>query len=123
MNNLIEKTLSGFTVNGKEMPVKFLRYNGTEDLRYDGTEEMYITYMETDAESTLHGDDELLNYIEYYDFDIYTKGNYKPIIKALKELLASVGFMWEPDRSSADMYEDDTKYYHKTLCFSIERSE
>ena len=118
MNNLIEKTLSGFTVNGK-----FLRYNGTEDLRYDGTEEMYITYMETDAESTLHGDDELLNYIEYYDFDIYTNGIYKAIIKALKVLLASVGFMWEPDRSSADMYEDDTKYYHKTLCFSIERSE
>lgn len=115
MNNLIEKTLKGFTVNGKEIPVKFLRYNGNE--------ETYITYMEADAESTLHGDDELLNYIEYYDFDIYTKGNYRPIIKALKGLLTSVGFMWEPDRSSADMYEDDTKFYHKTLCFSIERSE
>lgn len=115
MNNLIEKTLKGFIVNGKEIPVKFLRYNGNE--------ETYITYMMTDAESALHGDDELLNYIEYYDFDIYTKGNYKPIIKALKALLTSVGFMWEPDRSSEDMYEDDTKYYHKTLCFSIERSE
>lgn len=115
MNNLIEKTLSDFTVNGKEIPVKFLRYNGNE--------ETYITYMMTDADSVLHGDDELLNYVEYYDFDIYTKGNYKPIVKALKALLTSVGFMWEPDRSSEDMYEDDTKYYHKTLCFSIERSE
>lgn len=114
MNNIIEKTLSDFTVNGKKIPVKFLRYNGNE--------ETYITYMETDAESALHGDDELLNYIEYYDFDIYTKGNYRPIIKALKGLLTGVGFMWEPDRSSADMYDDDTKYYHKTLCFSIERS-
>lgn len=114
MNNLIEKTLSDFTVNGKKIPVKFLRYNGKE--------ETYITYMMTDADSSLHGDDELLNYIEYYDFDIYTKGNYRSIIKALKGLLTGVGFMWEPDRSSADMYEDDTKYYHKTLCFSIERS-
>lgn len=115
MNNIIEKVLKGFTVNGKEIPVKFLRYNGSS--------ETYITYMMTDADSILYGDDELLNYIEYYDFDIYSKSNYKPIIKALKELLTAVGFMWEPDRSSADMYEDDTKYYHKTLCFSIERSE
>lgn len=115
MNNLIEKTLSDFTVNGKNIPVKFLRYNGRS--------ETYITYTMTDADSVLHGDDELLNYVEYYDFDIYSKGNYKPIIKALKGLLKAVGFMWEPDRSSEDMYEDDTKYYHKTLCFSIERSE
>lgn len=114
MNNLIEKTLSDFTVSDKKIPVKFLRYNGNE--------ETYITYMMTDADSVLHGDDELLNYIEYYDFDIYTKGNYKPIIKALKGLLKSVGFMWEPERSSEDMYDDDTKFYHKTLCFSIERS-
>lgn len=115
MNNLIEKTLSDFTVNGKKIPVNLLRYNGSS--------ETYITYMMTDADSMLHGDDELLNYVEYYDFDIYSKGNYKPIVKALKSLLTSVGFMWEPDRSSEDMYEDDTKYYHKTLCFSIERSE
>lgn len=115
MNNLIEKALSDFTVNGKKIPVKFLRYNGCS--------ETYITYTMTDADSVLHGDDELLNYVEYYDFDIYSKGNYKPIIKALKGLLKAVGFMWEPDRSSEDMYEDDTKYYHKTLCFSIERSE
>ena len=115
MNNLIEKTLKGCAVNGKEIPVKFLRYNGSSDT--------YITYMMTDADSVLHGDDELLNYVEYYDFDVYSKGNYKPIIKALKALLESAGFMWEVERSSEDMYEDDTKYYHKTLCFSIERSE
>lgn len=115
MNNLIEKTLSDFTVNGKKIPVKFLRYSGSS--------ETYITYMMTDADSVLHGDDELLNYVEYYDFDVYSKGNYRPIIKALKGLLTGVGFMWEPDRTSSDMYEDDTKYYHKTLCFSIERSE
>ena len=72
MNNLIEKTLKGFTVNGKGIPVKFLRYNGSSDT--------YITYMMTDADSVLHGDDELLNYVEYYDFDIYTKGNYRPIV-------------------------------------------
>lgn len=115
MNNLIEKTLSDFTVNGKKIPVKFLRYNGNE--------ETYITYMMTDADSVLHGDDELLNYVEYYDFDVYSKGNYKPIVKELKALLESAGFMWEVERTSEDIYEDDTKYYHKTLCFSIERSE
>ena len=47
MNKLIERTLSNFTVSGKNIPVKFLRYNGSS--------ETYITYMMTDADSVLHG--------------------------------------------------------------------
>ena len=31
------------------------------------------------------------------------------------------GFTWQPSRDSRDFYEDDTGYYHKTLCFAIER--
>ena len=34
MNNLIEKTLSDFTVNGEKIPVKFLRYNGNRCREY-----------------------------------------------------------------------------------------
>lgn len=115
MNDLIEKTLKGFTVNGKEIPVSFLRY--------DGSKKTYITYMQTDAESELYSDDELQNYTVYYDFNIYTKeGSYKPIEKALKAVLESVGFQWQMGRDSPDMYEDDTGYFHKTVCMSYERS-
>lgn len=97
------------------IPVKFLVYQGTNTT--------YITYQQVNIDETLYGDDDLLNYVEYYDFDIYTKGNYIPIVDAVKQLLQANGFRWQPTRSSGDLYEPDTKYYHKTLCFSIERSE
>lgn len=115
MNNLIELIFSGFTVDGVQIPVKFLYYQGSKTT--------YITYQATDINNTLNGDDEVLNYVEYYDFDIYTKGNYFPIIEAVKDLLQANGFTWQPSRTSADMYETDTGYYHKTICFAIERSE
>jgi len=113
-NGLIEQIFTGFTVGEVEIPVKFLRYNGNA--------ETYITYQQTDSQNPLSGDDELLNYIDFYDFDIYSKGNYIPIVEEVKTLLESNGFRWQPNRSSSDMFEDDTGYYHKTLSFSIERS-
>ena len=115
MNKLIEQIFNNFRVNGVLIPVKFLVYQG------DST--TYITYQSTDIDETLYGDDDLQNYVEYYDFDIYSKGNYFPIVDAVKELLQANGFRWQPTRSSGDLYDTDTKMYHKTLCFSIERSE
>lgn len=115
MNSLIELILKNFTVNDTKIPVSFLRYNGKK--------ETYITYQQTDIDETLYGDDTLIYYKDYYDFDIYSKGNYLPIITELKDKLQSNGFMWEPTRSSGDLFEVDTGYYHKTLCFSINREE
>lgn len=115
MNELIKQIFTDFTVGGVIIPVTFLRY--------DGKQTTYITYQQTDIDDTLSGDDELLNYVDYYDFDIYSKGNYFPIIEGVKTLLKQNGFTWQPSRSSGDMYEDDTGYFHKTLCFSIERYE
>lgn len=114
MNALIERIFKNFTVNGNKIPVSFLRY--------DGHATAYVTYQQTDKDNTLSGDDELLNYIDYYDFDIYSKGNYFPIVERVKTDLKNNGFVWQPSRDSADLYEDDTGYYHKTLCFAIERS-
>lgn len=109
MNELIEQIFDNFIV-----PVSFLRY--------DGNATAYVTYQQTDIDNTLSGDDSLLNYVDYYDFDIYSKGNYFPIIEGVKTILTDNGFSWIPTRSSGDLYEDDTGYYHKTLCFAIERS-
>ena len=109
MNELIEKIFRDFSV-----PVSFLHYNGTATA--------YVVYMQTDIDSTLSGDDELVDWVEYYDFDVYSKGNYFQIIEDLKRILKKNGFVWQPSRESSDMYESDTGYYHKTLCFAIERS-
>ena len=117
-NGLIEQLFADFTVEGQKIPVSFLRFNGDPKTVPDA----YITYQQTNANEPLVGDDKLLNYVDFYDFDIFSKGNYIPIVEAIKEILTANGFMWVPSRSSGDMYEDDTRYYHKTLSFSIERS-
>ena len=114
MNELIESIFDGFRVNNVDIPVKFLRY--------DGNKTTYITYMQVNANDSLSADDKLINYVEYYDFDIYSKGDYTDIIAAVKQKLEENGFRWRPSWSSADLYEDDTGYYHKTLNFAIERS-
>ena len=115
MNELIQSIFTDFYVDEQLIPVKFLRYEGKDTT--------YVTYMETDINNSYSGDNEILGYVSYYDFDIYSKGNYFNIVKEIKKIMKDNGFIWQPSRTSQDMYEKDTGYYHKTLCFAIERSE
>lgn len=115
MNELIEKIFEDFGINGEAIPVKFMRY--------EGHGEPYVTYQQIDYENSLSADDELIGYVEYYDFDIYSKGNYTKIIDEIKKILKKNDFVWQPSRSSTDMYETDTGYYHKTLNFAIFKEE
>lgn len=110
MNELIESIFANFTVDEKIIPVKFLRYNGHETT--------YVTYMNIDGDASYSGDDDLLGFVDYYDFDVYSKGNYMNIIEQIKIKLKENGFVWQPSRTSQDMFEDETGYYHKTLCFA-----
>ena len=110
MNETIEQLFDGFTVGGVQIPVSFLFY--------EGHGEPYVTYMQTDADTSYSGDDEMLGYVDYYDFDVYSKGNYLPIIEAIKAIMIADGFVWQPTRTSGDMYETDTGYFHKTICFA-----
>lgn len=113
MNRVIQNIFKDFNVNGVDIPVSFLRYNGDS--------ETYITYMESDKDNSFSGDDNIVGYVVYYDFDIYSKSNYLEIMEQLKELLKANGWTWQPSRDSSDLYEDDTGYFHKTLCFAIEK--
>ena len=115
MNSLIETIFQNFTVDNKLIPVSFMRYNGKSTT--------YITYMYYDSNNSYSGDNELLGWVDYYDFDIYSKGNYLNIIESVKSVMKQNGFMFQPSRSSADMYEYDTGYFHRTLSFAIERQE
>ena len=114
MNSVIEQLFNNFIVAGKTIPVSFLRYTGTATT--------YITYMLTNTDNSLSAEDQIQNYVDYYDFDIYSKGNYLTIINEVINKMTGAGFIWQPSQSSGDMYEDDTGYYHRTLCFAIERS-
>lgn len=110
MNELIENIFKDFDV-----PVSFLRY--------DGKKVTYVTYEQIYSDNSFSGDDGLLGYVDYYDFDVYSKVNYFDLIEGIKQKLTENGFTWQPSKSSGDMYEDDTGYFHKTLCFAIEREE
>lgn len=115
MNELIETIFASFEVDKVLIPVSFMFY--------EGHGEPYITYMQQDADNSLSGDDDLIGYVDFYDFDIYSKGNITNIIESVKELLKANNFVWQPSRSSQDMYETDTGYYHKTLNFAYLREE
>lgn len=109
MNELIERLFADFII-----PVAFLFYDGKSD--------DYVTYQQTDSDNVLAADNQIRAWVDYYDFDIYSKGNYFTYIEAIIEILTNAGFILQPSRCSGDMYEKDTKYYHKTLCFAHERS-
>lgn len=115
MNSQIETIFTNFIVDDVLIPVSFMRYNGKKTT--------YITYMYYDSNNSYSGDDELLGWVDYYDFDIYSKGNYLNIIESVKSVLKQNGFMFQPSRSSHDMYEADTGYFHRTLSFAKERQE
>ena len=95
MNSLIETIFQNFIVDDKKIPVSFMRYNGKKTT--------YITYMYYDSDNSFSGDDELLGWVDYYDFDIYSKGNYLNIIESVKSIMKQNGFMYQPSRSSKYM--------------------
>lgn len=113
MNSLIETIFANFTVDEVAIPVAFLYY--------EGHGEPYITYQQEDADNSFSGDDGLMGYVDYYDFDVYSKGNFYNIIAEVKRLLTENNFVWQPSRSSGDLYETETGYYHKTLNFAYMR--
>lgn len=110
MNAEIENIFNGFTVDGVSIPVSFLFYDGDDDA--------WIVYSNVDNYHSYSGDDELLGYVTYYDFEIYSKGNFMNILRAVKAILIENGWSFVPEYSSKDNYDRDSRVYSKTLCFA-----
>ena len=110
MNEQIEQLFTNFKVNGVKIPVALIYY--------DGHGEPYVTYKQYDKDNSYSSDDEISGYVTYYDFDVYSKGNFLAIVEAIKSILKQAGWTWQPRRDSPDMYEADTGYFHKTICFA-----
>lgn len=115
MNEVIVSLFRDFTVEGEAVPVRLLHY--------EGHGEPYVTFQLVGTEGALYGDDRLLETVAYYDFDVYKKGDYTAILSALRAALEGAGFTWQPDRSSGDLYEPETGYYHRTMQFAIDKKE
>lgn len=107
----IEQLFKDFEVNGVKIPVSRLKHIG-EDTKY-------VVYTEIDCFSALYADDEDVDSVCVYDFDIYVKGgSYTAILKAVKQKLKQGGYQWQGD--SPEMYEEDTGYFHRTTTFAKE---
>ena len=106
-NEEIETTLSSLGV-----PVSFMFYEGNADT--------YITYMQLDKDNALAAEDKVIACVQYYDFDVYSKGNYLKTVTDLINLMVAAGWTYQPSRDSPDLYERDTKYYHKIICLAKE---
>ena len=110
MNEQIELLFANFKVNNVAIPVSYMDY--------EGHGEPYVVYRQYDKDNSYSTDDEISGYITYYDFDVYSKGNIRPIQEAIKSILKNAGWTWQPRRDSPDFYEKDTEYYHKIICFA-----
>lgn len=112
MNEEIKSILGDeLAVDGKMIPVAFLNYRGHQ--------KTFITWTVIGEDSAFKAGDEYLYSVCSLDIDVYSDRNYLKIINEIKKLMTSNDWLWVED--SADMYEEDTELYHKTLTFEKER--
>jgi hypothetical protein len=88
-------------------------------LRYKGKSRKFVTWTIIGESPALSGNDEDLCSICSVDVDIFSEGNYLDIIKEIKRKMKDNEWVWTGD--SEEMYEEDTKLYHRTCSFEKER--
>lgn len=107
----IEELFKDFTVNGEKIPVARVKYTGSA--------KKYVVYTEIDRSAGYFADGTDNEAVAEYDFDVYVHGgSVAAIVKAVKKKLKDAGYVWQGD--SSDMYEEDTKYFHKAITFAKE---
>lgn len=82
--------------------------------KYSGKEETYITFHEYLTAGEEYEDDEEALTAHYIQVDVWSKSDYTDVVKNVKELLLKAGFK---RLNEIDLYEEDTKIYHKGLKF------
>lgn len=112
MNEEIKLIFSAnLNIKGEQIPVAHLNYKGSS--------KKYVTWTITGEAPALSANDEVLCSICSLDIDIFSEGNYLDIEKEIKQKMKNNEWVWVED--SAEMYEEDTKLYHKTISFEKER--
>lgn len=111
MNEEVKLILGeSLTIGGEEIPVAHLRYRGKS--------KKFVTWTITGNEPAFSANDEVLCSVCSVDVDIFSNGNYLDIIKEIKKRMKNNEWVWVGD--SSEMYEEDTKLYHKVCSFEKE---
>lgn len=84
----------------------------------DTVVEPYITFFEITNFDDLYLDDSAATSEIHFQIDIWAKGNTATIAKEVDKTMKSIGFA---RTSAADLYENDTKTYHKAMRFKTYR--
>lgn len=102
INKLIKDTLKPL-----KLPIEFQTYSGSCD--------PYITFFMYSEQGEEFEDDEEVITGLYIQVDIWSKGNIEQLKKDTVKLLKKAGFIKRP--GAQDLYEPDTKIFHKVLRF------
>lgn len=110
INPIIESAFSDFEVNKNRIPIVFLSYAGNADT--------YLTYYTWQEQPENFFDDEYHAEVAYGTIDIFSKGNFKGILKEVKKILKANNFTWTDNGS--ETFERGTGYYHVPVNFYAE---
>ncbi|WP_123053086.1 hypothetical protein [Clostridium sp. JN-1] len=107
INNLVMKALKPLNV-----PVSFQKYSGKEHT--------YITFFSYLEKGEMYADNEEKVTGHYIQVDIWSKKDYTSLYKRVENAMKVAGFR---KTSAADLFEKDTKIYHKAIRYFIESEE
>jgi hypothetical protein len=107
INPLIEQAFAGFTVQGRQIPIFYMHYAGKAD--------EYLTYYTWYEHAELFADNDFKVSVVSATIDVWSKGNFKPVVEAVKQVLRANHFMWT--ENGPEDYEADTEYYHVPINF------
>jgi len=101
INKLVIEALKSLNV-----PVSFQRYNGKQSI--------YITFFNYLEKGEQYADNEEKATGYYIQIDVWSKNDYTELIENVKNAMEAAGFI---RTSAADLFESDTKIYHKAIRF------
>lgn len=107
INGLVMKALKPL-----DFPVSFQKYSGKEHT--------YITFFSYLEKGEMYADNEEKVTGHYIQVDIWSKKDYTSIYKKVENVMKAAGFR---RTSAADLFEKDTKIYHKAIRYFIESEE
>ena len=105
----VRTIMDSLIVDGVKIPAFFTFYEGGLPT--------YVTWNQLFNRSQLNGDNQVLGWWEYFEFGVFSKGDYWPIVDVLAQRLKENGWQYCPVESGADNYDYEKKFFFKTLVF------
>ena len=104
INKLVTEALKPLKV-----PVSFQKYSGKEST--------YITFFNYLEQGEHYADNEEKATGYYIQVDVWSKSDYTEVVEKLENYMKAAEFT---RTSAADLFEEDTKIYHKVMRFFIQ---